>query len=376
MYRIKYDAMALRAVGRWFSIATHMMRYVGGLLLLALPLAAGCQGEARASVEERPAAVDVDTVRVEERAVPKTVRLTGSLRGAQESKLSPNASGRIIDVNVDVGSRVKKGDILMKLDTRAAALTVSEMSSQAELARTRRENAKRECERASKLVDAGAISRSEYEKQADQCKTTDIEVRAAEARASQAAQTLGDGTVRAPFDGVVAERLVEPGEYVRADTAILRVAKVETLRLAIEVPEAFVAAAEPGKTVTFGVAAFPGRTWTTTIDRKGVAVRASSRDVVVEALVDNKDGALLSGMFATVDLAVSESNAAVIPKSSVFEVGGKAYVFVDAEGVAEQRVLQLGPAVGDHYSVKRGVKPGESVVTTRPANLENGAAVN
>lgn len=353
------------------------MRYLYAFPLLAMvPLVGGCRGEAHADMKPRADAVEVDTVRVEQRMVPTTVRLTGSLRGAQESKLSPNASGRIVSIAVDVGSRVKKGDVLMKLDTRAAALTASEASSQVELARTRLENANRECDRTRQLYEAGAIAKAEYDRQMDMCKTIKIEVRAAETRATQAAQILGDGTVKAPFDGVVAERLVEPGEFVRADTAILRVATVDTLRLEIEVPEAFVGASQPGKHVAFGVSAFPGKTWTATIDRRGVAVRPSSRDVIVEAWVDNKDGLLLSGMFATVELPMAETQMAVVPKSATFEVAGKSHVFVDVDGIAHERSVQLGPEVDDNFvAIKRGVKVGEAVVTKRPADLVNGAAV-
>ncbi|NUP05053.1 MAG: efflux RND transporter periplasmic adaptor subunit [Polyangiaceae bacterium] len=348
-----------------------------GLFLLGPALLSGCGSEAKADVQPAAAAIDVDVAQAEERVVPKTIRLTGTLRGDQESKLSPNASGRVVEVKVDVGSPVKKGDILMKLDTRAASLVASEAGSQAELARTRRENAKRECERAKLLLEGGAISKAEHDKTMDQCKTSEIDVRSAEARASQAAQTLSDGTVKAPFDGIVAERLVEPGEYVRSDTPILRVATLKKLRLEIEVPEAFVSFAANGAKVDFGVSAYPGRSWNATIDRRGVAVRSASRDVIVEAPVDNPDGVLLSGMFASVDLTVGEEPMPVVPAASVFARDGKTHLFIDAAGRAEERAVQLGPRLGgDWVAVKRGVARGDSVITKRPDDLKNGAPVN
>lgn len=346
-------------------------------LLLAVPFLPGCGREASAGVESAAAPTDVEVVEAKDGVVPRIVRLTGALRGDQESKLAANANGRVLQVLVDVGSPVKKGDIIVKLDTRAASLVASEAGSQAVLARTRREQAKRECERSKLLFEGGAISKAEHDRVQDQCKTTDIEVNAAEARAGQAIQSVSDGTVRAPFDGVVAERFIEPGEYVRSDTPILRVATLNKLRLEIEVPEAYVSAATVGAPVRFGVSAYPDRTWSAAVDRRGVAVRTTSRDVLVEAPVDNPDGVLLSGMFATVELTVGDTTLPTVPAASVFDRNGKQHVFVEVGGRAEERSVQLGPTLSeDRVAVKRGIKSGDSVLVKWPDDLKNGAAVN
>jgi RND family efflux transporter MFP subunit len=356
-----------------------MLRLFGASFGTAVLLAfvSGCGGEASAGVEPAPAAVDVELDAAKADAVPRTVKLTGSLRGEQESDLAANASGKVVELPVDVGQSVKKGDILAKLDTRAVALVASEAKVQADLARTRREQAKRECERSKGLLEAGAISKSEFDRTQDQCKTSDLDVRAAEARAGQASQTVVDGIVRAPFDGVVVERLIEPGEYVRADTPIVRVATVDRLRLKVEVPEAHVAAARVGAKVTFGVSTWPGRKWSAAIDRRGVAVRSQSRDVLAEASLTNEDGALLPGMFATVELAVGDDELPTIPAAAVVTREGRPHAFVAVDGRATERVLSLGPELpGERVSVRRGIKAGENVVVAPPADLKNGSAVS
>ncbi|NUO51766.1 MAG: efflux RND transporter periplasmic adaptor subunit [Polyangiaceae bacterium] len=356
-----------------------MLRSLFGPVAAAalLSFAAGCRGEAKAGVEPAAPPVDIQLEAAKAGPVPRTVKLTGSLRGEQESDLAANASGRVIEMPVDAGQAVKKGDVLARLDTRAVSLVASEAKAQAELAKTRREQAKRECERAKGLLEAGAISKSEYDRTQDQCKTSDIDVRAAEARAGQASQTVVDGVVRAPFDGVVVERLIEPGEYVRADTPIVRVATVDRLRLKIEVPEAHVASARVGAAVTFSVSAFPGRKWTAAIDRRGVAVRTQSRDVVAEASLANTDGTLLPGMFATVDLAVGEDELPTIPAAAIVMREGRSHAFVEVDGRATERVLSLGPEVAEgRVAVRRGIKAGESVVVGPPADLKNGSQVH
>jgi RND family efflux transporter MFP subunit len=346
------------------------------LALVLLVLAPGCSSEAAAKVEPPAPAIDVEIVQAQVATVPKTVRLTGTLVGEIESNFAANASGRVLEVKVDVGSRVKKGDVLARLDTNAASLVASEASAQAELARSRRESAKRECERAAKLFESGAISKQELDRTKDQCDTSDLDVRAAELRVGQASKTVVDGVVRSSFDGVVTERFVEPGEYVRPDSNVVRVATVDPLRLHIEVPEAFVASAKEGAKVSLSVSAYPGRSWSAAIDRRGVAVRQASRDVVCEASVPNADDALLPGMFATVELTVGEEPLPTVPRKAVTLHAGKARVFVVTGGHANERAVFLGPEIeGERVAVRRGLSPEDQLVAAPPPELENGRAV-
>jgi len=354
-----------------------MLRSSGVVLgLLLLVNAAGCGKEAEAQVAPAADAVDVDIAKPTVQKVPKTVRLTGTLEGEVEANLAANASGRVLEVKVDVGARVKKGDVLAKLDVNAAALVASEANAQAELAKARRESAKRDCERADKLFEAGAISKQEYDRSTDQCKTSDLDVRAAELRVGQASKTVVDGVVKSTVDGVVTERFVEPGEYVRPDSNVVRVSTVNKLRLKIDVPEAFVGQAKVGTSVTLGVTAYPDRHWTAAIDRRGVSVRAASRDVEVEATIDNADEALLPGMFTTVELAIGEEELPTVPKSAVRSSDGKSRLFVVVGGRANERSVYLGPEIeGDRVAVKRGLAEGDAIIVAPPADLQNGRAV-
>ncbi len=345
-------------------------------LLSSALLVVACKGDTPAGVEPPAPPLRVETSKVELAAVPKTVRLTGSLAGDIESNLAANAAGRVTEVKVLVGSKVKKGDVLARLDVNAATLSAAEAATVAELARARGSAATRECERANKLFESGAISKGELDRLTDQCKTTVLDVRAAELRAGQASKVVGDGVVRSTFDGVVTARYVEPGEYVRPDSFVVQLATMDALRLRVEVPEAFVGAAQLGTEVRFGVSAYPDRVWRTKIDRPGVAVRAASRDVLSEAPVDNTDGVLLPGMFATVELTVGEEQLPSVPATAVTMHGDKARVFVVVSGHAHERAVQLGPSAGDRaVAVRRGLGANEVVVTAPPKELKNGQAV-
>lgn len=352
-----------------------MLRSLLALAAVVSLSSSGCGQEARAEVEDAQPAVDVTTERAAPQKVPRTVKLTGSLRGEVESDLAANANGRVVTVGVDVGARVKKGDILATVDTSLAQLALSEASAQADLARAREASAQRECERGRALADAGAISKSELDRLLDQCKTSALDLRAASARAGQASKTITDGTVRATIDGVVVDRFVEPGEYVRSDSRIVRVATSSQLRLSVDVPEAWIASAQKGAPLLLRVAAYPDRTWSSNVDRPAARVRVASRDVVVEAPIDNEDGALLPGMFATVELVTGEELLPTVPRAAILEREGKPRVFVVVDGKANERAIVLGPPQGDRVSVRQGLRPEDTVVVAPPADLANGRAV-
>lgn len=354
-----------------------MMR--SSLLLLGALLTvstSGCGGEARASVEDAPAPLDVEIGKAEPLGVKKTVQLTGALRGDVEADLAANVNGRVISVKVSPGDRVKKGDILVTVDTSLANLVASEAGTQVELAKSRVSAAERECERGKSLATAGAISKAELDRLQDQCRTSSLDLRAASARASQASKNVSDGTVRAAVDGVILDRFVEAGEYVRSDSKVARIASSNALRLDVDVPEIHVAAAGRGAPLLVRVTAYPGRTWTTEIDRPGVSVRSASRDARAEAPLTNEDGALLPGMFAMVDLTIGEETLPTLPTSAIVEKEGKARVFVVTGGKANERIVVLGPPISaDRVSIRRGLTATDEVVLAPPADLANGRGV-
>jgi RND family efflux transporter MFP subunit len=356
----------------------------GAIVALALAGAAlvpACKrptAEATASAEvpargAAPAQVKTEPASAAE--VPKTLRLTGTLRGNREADVAANASGRVLRVVVERGDSVKLGQTLAALDVRAATLSASEASAQAASARAQEEQARDECGRYEKLKERGAISDLEYQQKMTQCRTLPLTAEAATARAALAAQNVGDGVVRAPFAGVVAERFIEVGQYVRQDTKVVTLVSLDPIRLELSVPEAEVARVAEGAEVSFGVAAYPNRRFSGKIRFVSRVVRASTRDLVVEALVSNPDRALMPGMFADVELAIGAQTLPSVPKSALYVKNDQTRVFVVASGRIEERVVALGPAFGERVSVLRGVGAGDRVVVSDPSQLINGQAV-
>lgn len=348
------------------------------LVLLAAALClGGCKkGEAEAAgkAEEAPV-VSVKTEPATLIEVPTLLRLTGSLRGNREADLAANASGRVLSVSFERGAEVKLGQILATLDVRAATFSAAEARAQADSVRAQEAQAKDECARYDKLKEKGAISDLEYQQRVTQCRTLPLSAEAASARAALAAQNVGDGKIRAPFSGIIAERFVEVGQFVRQDSKVATIFSVDPIRLELAIPEAEVSKVSEGAEVSFAVAAYPDQEFTGKVKFVSGVVRRNTRDLVVEALVDNAERRLMPGMFADARLRVGSERLPSVPRAALVPRGGQFHVFVVTEGRLEERVVALGPAVGERASIQRGVKEGEQVVVSDPNVLGNGQKV-
>lgn len=350
-------------------------------------LAAGCSSPSSASTStpapagaasgaaSTTAAERVATTAVTARPVPRFLSVTGQLKSGRETDLAANASGRVLTTKVERGSQVKAGDVLATLDVRAAALSAAEAKAQAEISAASAANAKLECERTRALVASGSLGKAELDRMDGQCTTTALAVGAAQARSQLAAQNVGDGVIRAPFAGVVAERFVDVGEFVRQDSKVVTLVDLSALRLELTIPESNIAAAQPGAKVEFTVAGYPDRKFTGALAFVGASVRSTTRDVVAEAKVDGTDAVLRPGMFASGRLMSGEEKTPVVPKTAVVTRDGKSTAFVVVDGRVEQRILQLGEPSGEEVAVLRGVAEGEKVVVTPNDKLRNGVRV-
>jgi membrane fusion protein (multidrug efflux system) len=308
--------------------------------------------------------------------VPRVLTLSGTLIGAEEAKVAAGAVGKVLSTHVERGSLVRKGAVMVRLDARAASAQAQEAAAQVESLKAQEAQAKLDCERTQRMFDKGAISKADYDRTRTQCETTKWSVSAAEARKTQTAEALRDTEIKAPFTGMVVERSVSPGEYVRADTAVATVVDVDSLRVELTVPEADVARVRQGMTIDFRVAGddksppHHGR-----IRYIGPSVRERTRDAVVEAVVENAGHDLRPGMFVTARLALGEQTLPAVPEAAVRTDGPQRHVFVAVAGRLEDRLVQLGDGREGQVAVVDGVKTGEQVVAELSPDVRDGAKV-
>jgi RND family efflux transporter MFP subunit len=200
-----------------------------------------------------------------------------------------------------------------------------------------------------------------------------LSAKAADIRAAQAGQNVADGVIRAPFTGVVADRWVDVGEFVRTDSRVVTLVTMDPLRLEFAVPEVHMGLVKKGGKVTFTVPSQPKKIYSGVVKYLGAAVRVATRDLAIEATVENTDRALAPGMFAEVNLALAEEPTAFVPKSAVVDRDGRSFLFVVEDGRAAERIVTLGVKEESRTAISLGVKKGEKVVVAPPAELSNGA---
>jgi membrane fusion protein, multidrug efflux system len=347
---------------------------------LVLTLGAGCGSRVDAAQVKKPGqqasapelAVTADTVEVGEAGVPRFLTLTGTLSAHEDSDVAAGATGKVMSVHVERGSVVKKGEVLVKLDSRAASASLEEARAQVALAKSQQELANAECERNQKLFEGGTVSSAEHDRAQAQCRNAVAQAAAVAARLSLWEINVTDAAIRAPFDGVVAERVVSVGEYVRPDSRVVSLVALEPLRLELTVPESSAAFIQKGQAVEFTLTAMPGVVHRTQVSFVGAGLRRGSRDLVVEALVPNKERKLLPGQFATARLALSEQPMPVVPRTAVLEDGGRRKLFVVSDGRLEERLVQVSDSSGDSLGVVAGVRVGERVVAVARGDLRDG----
>jgi membrane fusion protein (multidrug efflux system) len=356
-------------------MSVQWTRYVGVCVLLVLFV--GCR-RGQAVVDEQqlpPEPLKVETATIEERTVPRVIPLTGTLNAELRSELTANATGRVLKTYVERGQKVDRGALIAQLDIRSAKASAAEAQASVESAKTQLDAARAECERYDALMARGAITQQEHDRQTANCTQQLAAVAVSQARASSASIAVGDGTIRAPFAGIVTERLVSVGDFVQPSTKVVTLIVSNPLRLKLTIPERRISEAKEGALVTFTAAALPGRTFSGTVKYLSGEVRSATRDLVVEATVPNGDGALLPGMFVESNLHSGERSMPTVPKNAIFALGQEQAVYLVKDKHLELNILKLGAEAGDWQAVEEGAAVGDIVVLNPTAQMADGLPV-
>jgi RND family efflux transporter MFP subunit len=350
-------------------------------LAFVLLVLGGCHKAEEASAasqapREATAPVRAQTSVVGERPTPLYLTLTGTLRASAESDIAADVNGKVVQTYVERGQPVKRGQLLALVDSRSASLAATAAQAQARMAQSQLEQARRDCERVQHLLETGAISQAEYDRQTASCTSQQWSAAAAEAQQQWATKLVGDANIRAPFDGIVGERYVNVGQYVQPSTRVASAYAPDPLRLQLTVPEANVGAIKPEMTVAFTVTAYGDTSFSGPVRFISPNLRESTRDLVVEALVPNADQRLKPGMFAVARVRLGERVLPVVPAGSVVRDEAGARVFVVVDKLVQERLIQLSEPLGDVVAVATGIKSGESVVVNPGPDVRDGVRVD
>lgn len=352
------------------------------LAILVLPLLgalAGCRSsEGAGNVnpdQAKPAVLKIEQAAVEIRRMPRYLTLTGSVLADRQSEVAANVAGRVVSALVERGQAVKQGQTLAVVDARELAFSTTAAVAQSKAADSQVELAQADCQRADALLAKGALSKAEYDRQKTACSAQLFTAESARANAALATKRAGDTTIRAPFDGVIGERYVNVGEYVQSQSKVASVYRIDPARVQVSVPEQAVALVKEGQTLAVRVAAYDDRVFPAVVKYVAPALRTATRDLVIEAIAKNSDGALRPGMFATVQLLIGEGDEPTVPSTAVKVDGTVKRIFLVRGGQAWEMVVRTGAEKDGRVVIAEPLTPSDHVVDKPPPGLRDGVSV-
>jgi membrane fusion protein (multidrug efflux system) len=303
---------------------------------------------------------------------PSTMGVIGTIEAVHGVQVSADLPGTVDKIAFESGQFVKAGQVLVELDTRQERAQLAALEAQRDLAKI-------QFTRMQQLVNAGVISRADFDAAAAQQKQTEANV--AETRA-----TIERKTIVAPFSGILGIRKINLGQYLAAGNAIVQLQSLDPIYVDFGVPQQDAAQVKVGNTLRVTSEDLSGLQFNARVTAFDSVIDQTTRNVQVQATLSNPKGRLKPGMFVQVELGFGKPRQVIaLPASAISYApyGDSVYVITDMKdpkgvtyrGVRQQFVKVEGSR-GDRVAVISGLNPGEEVVTSGVFKLRNGAAVN
>jgi RND family efflux transporter MFP subunit len=395
------------------------MRVYWLVIPLLVACAAGCTGETKAAQDKQVAASpaqprQVKVLEAMEQRVPRTVVATGTLAAEDQVVVGTKVPGRLADISIDMGTRVRRGQVVARLDAGDYRMRVEQAEAALQQARARLgltatgtdervdaeqtsivrqaravlEEAQLTRDRSAKLMEQNLIARSQLDTAEANLKVAEgryhdalEEVRNRQALLAQrrsevdlARQQLADTAMISPIDGAVAIKQASVGEYLGAGAPVATVVQTHPLRLRVNVPERDAVDVRIGQSVRLTVegdaTVYQGR-----VVRLSPIVQEQNRTLSVEAEVPNERAVLKPGAFARADIVTQASDPVIrVPAPALVIFAGIEKVLVVRQGKIVEVRVQTGRRANESVEIVSGLKPGEQVVL-QPGNLAPGQAV-
>lgn len=386
---------------------------------LALPVWAvvliGCGRQQQVQVKQDAGPIAVRTAPVVSREMRRVVESVGALFPYEEILISAEVEGRVSQVNVDLGDEVSTGQVMVQIHEEEQRYLLAQNEAQLrqslerlglkdekdrvkdirEVPEVRRAqadlyDAEQRYKRARSLVDQGIASQADldqaqakykslqaaYDATLFQTRNQIQEVERFKAVVDLQRKKLRDTTVRAPFPASVKERQVAVGQYVRVSTPLLTLVKVDPIRLRVEIPERMAPWIKTGQTIDVLLEAYADRVFRGKIWRIAPTVEQTKRTFVVEALIDNPNGALKAGSYAKARVPTEKvDRIRLVPVRAVNYVLGSNKAYVVRNGVVDAREVKLGDRFEQEVEILEGIEDGDQVATTQVVRLDTGTKV-
>lgn len=322
---------------------------------LVMATIVGCGGKTTdtANAVQTEKIEKVETLTLSKEMVARELELSSTLEGYESMSVAPSLTGKIEHIYVEVGSRVNKGQLLIRMDQNQLNTTRISLNS-----------AQTEFNRVEALKESGSVSQQVY----DQTKAQLDNLK-------QSESFLEENTfVKAQFAGVIAAKNYEDGELY-AGTPILTLTQINTLKAIVNIPESYFPLVKKGMKVDVTSDIYPDEIFPATIEIVYPTIDAASHTFQAKVRIPNNSEKIRPGMFAKAKLAIGEVETMVVPYNAVLKLQGSnnRYVFLDRDGVAKRVDVVLGQRFDDRVEViSDEIKEGDKIVVVGQARLIDG----
>jgi len=347
---------------------------VGGLIALIIVIV-GIKGLQIGKMMSTPNVMPPTTVSsatVKEEDWAPTLSAVGSLSAVQGAIIAAELGGVVSEIKFENGGVAKKGDVIMKLDASQEEALLRSSEAEAELAR-------QDLERTRGLASQKVVSKSELD-------AAESKFNRLNAVVDQMRSSIRKKTLVAPFDGQLGIRQVNVGQMINAGQQVVPLTSLDSLFADFALPQQYLGQLKPGLEVHVTTDALPGRVFGGKLTAINSMVDSSTRNITLQATLENPDHALRPGMFAKAEVTLPEKHKTlVVPGSAIsYAPFGDSVFVIDKQKdektgkesqVIRQQFVRVGEARGDFVAITQGLKAGEVVVGTGVFKLRNGITV-
>lgn len=305
----------------------------------------------------------------------RAVRLSGSLQPFNQTIIRAEVAAVVQEIGVRRGERVKKGQLLARLETADLAAKLREKQSNLDSARSSLNLAEINRTKAVTLTQRGVKSQTALDEAENAWRTARANVAALEQQVAMARKALGDAGIYAPIDGLVAERFVNPGERVAIDAKLFSIADLAVMEMEALVPARDVPQLKIGQKVVLRVDGFGDRLFEGHIERINPTAQSGSRSIPVYILLRNADLSLRGGMFGSGEAILAEAaNVVALPAEALRREGNESVVYVLSDGRLQRRsvTVAIDQTTDGRIGIASGLSSGETVISTPGLRLSDG----
>jgi RND family efflux transporter MFP subunit len=357
------------------------------LVLLFSFLLSGCGSKPPSGNENSPIAVKV--AKVTRTDLEKNYNTSGQIEASSEATIAPKVSGRVAEVNVKLGDRVKKGQVLFRVEDKEAQNQLTQSKADLAIAKTSYDSAaqalkdaRSNYDRYQTLNESGAVAKSDFEQATTTLVNAEIslekalqQVDQAQATLSNAQDDLNDYSVTAPGDGFVGVVNVEIGEMVSSQTDAAIIVSIDTVKVKASVPESVVNTIKKGSKVPVIINSL-NKSVEGTVTAVSPRADSTTMGYPAEIALSNPSGEIKPGMAAKIGLSTGTLKGVIaLPVDAVIEKDGQHVVYIVENNKAREVFVETGESNDSRIEITKGLKEGQSVITEGNKLLSDGQQV-